>query len=575
MTIKTSIISGDEARQKMQAGAKKVKDPVASSLGPSGKNVAIAYRNEQGIYGRIIVHDGVTIARAIELEDENENFGAQIIKEAARKTVDKVGDGTTCATILSYAILEEINRLVVAGYDPMLLRKGVENAVKQMVSEIEKISIPVKTLEQKKQIATVSAQDPELGELVAKIVDEMGIDGLVLPESSSSPITTVEKQSGFQFDKGWAAPEFMTNPDRGEATVENAYILITDGFLNDLELIKPLLNDCAKNNRKLVIIASNFSLIATGNMVANKMNGVISSLLIEAPSFGANQKNILQDIAIFTRAKFFSQSTGFKIEDATIADLGRCEYVKSTKNDTIIAGGIASKEEMNMRIAEIKKQMEIEELEFDQDKMKERLARLTSGVAVIRVGGTTEVEMKERLERVKDSILATKAAVRGGIVPGGEVVYLVVRQKLDQKDIAQNVLYKALYQPFKTLLNNASMNDGAWYEKLMNSGKEGKKKWIFSRDSGLTAQDLKKFNPDDPDQMLLVNGDISEAVKIIGTPMKNGGVNVVKRKIVDMLNEGIIDPAFVPIEALKNAASAAILKATTGFIIIQKDIDKK
>ncbi len=261
-------------------------------------------------------------------------------------------------------------------------------------------------------------------------------------------------------------------------------------------------------------------------MIDNKFKGLIPSILIEAPSFGQNQKNVLQDIAIFTKGKFFSENTGLKLEDATIADLGRCEYIKSTKTESIIVGGIADKADIKMRIAEIKNLMESEVLEFDKDKMKERLARLTTGVAVIRVGGATQVEMQERMERVKDAVAATKAAVRKGIVAGGEVVFLVAREKLDQKDLAQAIIYRALYEPFKKLLNNAAMNDGEWYEKLRNS-------------------------------------------------KKNFGVNVIKRELVDMVAEGIIDPAEVPMSALKNAVSTAVIMASTGYIIIQKDIDKK
>jgi chaperonin GroEL len=261
-------------------------------------------------------------------------------------------------------------------------------------------------------------------------------------------------------------------------------------------------------------------------MIANKVSGAIPCLLIEAPSFGQNQKNILQDIAIFTKAKFFSEWTGYKYQDATIADLGRCEYIKSTKNETLIVGGSATKEDMSMRVAELRKSIEVEEVEFDREKLKERLARLTSGVTVIRVGGATEVEMKERMERVKDSIAATRAALRKGIVAGGEVIYLTAREKLDPNDIAQNVVYKALYEPFKKLLNNGAMNDGEWYERLKHS-------------------------------------------------KKNFGVDVVKQEIVDMIVSGIIDPCEVSVQALKNAVSTALSLASTGSIVIQKDIDKK
>lgn len=530
MTIKTQIKSGKEAREALKIGAKVMSDAVASTLGPSGRNAGIAYSNEHGIYGAIIMHDGVTVAKSIDLEDEFQNFGARFIKEAARKTVDLVGDGTTVSTLLAYSIFEEIDNLEAAGYDPMILQKGIEKAVEQMITEIEKIAIPVKTIEQKRQIATISAQDEDLGKMVADVIEDMGEDGLVVVEESTSPTTTVDKQAGFQIDKGWADPNFMTNPDRGEATIEKPYILVADGLINTLEPVEELLKNCSQNQRKLVIIAPQFGLGAAGAMIANKVNGAISCLLIEAPSFGQNQKNVMQDIAIFTKAKFFSEWTGYKLEDATIADLGRCDYIKSTKNDSIIVGGIADKEMMDLRVAEIKQAIKTAEetgdIDFDIAKLKERLARLTSGVSVIRVGGTTEVEMKGRLERVKDSVAATRAAVRKGIVPGGEVVYLLAREKLDQKDTAQNIIYKALYQPFKKLLNNAAMNDGEWYQKLKSS-------------------------------------------------KQNSGVNVVKREIVDMVTDGLIDPSLVPVEALRNASSTAIALASTGTIIIQKDIDKK
>lgn len=537
MTIKTFIQSGQEARESLRKGSSIVAKAVGSSLGPSGKNTGISYANEYGIFARISMHDGVTIARSIDLADEFVNFGAQVTKEASRKTVDAVGDGTTVATILSDAIFQEIEKLVAAGHDPMLLRRGIEKANIQLIEEIEKIAIPVKTLEQKEHIATISAQDEELGKMIAGVIDEMGEEGLVIAEESTSSITRVDKQSGMQFDKGWAAPEFMTNPDRGEATIENAYILLTDGYFNDLGVIEDLLNEVAAQKKKLVIIAPNFSLRVVGLLLDNRDKGKLTSLCIEAPGFGDNQKNIMQDIAIFTKGKYFSEATGLNLKDATIDDLGRADYVKSKRNDTIISGGLGSKEDVDMRIAEIKTAIETEDVEFDRTKMQERLARLTSGVAVVKVGGATEIEMKERLERVKDSIAATKAAVKKGIVPGGEIVYLVARERVksifdaakdltESEKVAFNILYKALYEPFKILLTNAAMNDGEWYEKLKSA-------------------------------------------------QKNFGINIVKQELCDMVSEGIIDPALVPIEALRNAVSTAIINSQTGTIIIQKDIDKK
>lgn len=525
MTIKSSILSTD-VQEKILNGAKTVSDIVSSTLGPAGLGVAIAYRNEHGIWGRIIMRDGVTVARAIDLEDEYENMGAQFIIQAARKQVDSTGDGTTVASLLSYSLLKEIKALKTAGYNPRMLQSGIEKAVEKMIAEIEKMAIPIKTLEQKKQIASISAQDEELGAMIAGVFDKMGEDGLVIPEESTDSITKVDEQVGFQIDKGWADPNFMTDPNRGEATIEAPYILIADGLINDLEPIESLLKDCFTNKRKLVFIAPQFGLQAAGAMIANKTTGAISCLLIEAPSFGQNQKNILQDIAIFTKATFFSEWTGKDYKDATVADLGRCEYIKSTKTESLIVGGSATKEEMDSRIAELKKSIEVEEVEFDREKLKERLARLTTGVSVIRVGGTTQVEMKERMERVKDSIAATRAALRHGIVPGGEVVYLTARKALDQKDISENVVYKALYEPFKKLLNNGSMNDGEWYEKL----KQAK---------------------------------------------ENEGVDVVKQEIVDMVATGIIDPCEVSTNALKNAVSTACSLSSCGCIIIQNDIDQK
>ncbi|HEX9059117.1 MAG TPA: chaperonin GroEL [Clostridia bacterium] len=525
MRIKTDIIQKEEAQDAIYKGAEIVSSAVGSTLGPSGKNVAIAYSNEYGIHMRIVVKDGVTVARSIDLDDEFANMGAQIIKEASWKTVQAVGDGTTVSSILSFALYKQIFKLSRAGYDPILLRKEVEKAVDKVIAEIDKIAIPVKTLEQKKQIANISANDEELGELIAKTIQDMGPNGLILVEESTFPVTKVEKTEGFQFDKGWAAPEFMTNPNRLEATVENPYILITDEYVNDLKQIEDLLNELAQKRKKLVFIASNFSLIVAGNMADNKNRGVLPSLLIEAPGMGQNQKNTLSDIAVLTGGTFFSQSTGRSLKDATLEDLGQAEYVKSTRTETLISGGKGQKEVVTSRIAEIEKMLDSEEQEFDKEKLKERLARFTSGIAVIKVGGATETEMKERLERVKDSVQATKAAVATGIVPGGEVIYLVIRETLSTKNIAENIVYQALFEPFRILLTNAGLDAGEWYEKLKSSP-------------------------------------------------KHAGVDVTKPAIVDMVKEGIIDPSEVSREALRNACSTAIANSSIGFIIIQKNTEK-
>ena len=495
-------------------GVNTLADAVTTTLGPRGKNVAIAHFTADGrVYERLVVHDGVTVAKSIDLEDEVENMGAQLLKQAAQKQVQDVGDGTTVAILLAQNLLKEINLLVAAGANPMELRTKVEEQVKKVVAEIMRLSTPVTTFDQKKYIATVSAEDEALGELVAKVIDEMGTDGLVMVEESKNTTTTVEKQEGMQIDKGFLNQLFMTNPDRNEAVLENPLILVTDRDLNSLVSIRDIIDNCFKNGHKLMIISPNIGMDALGALVENKMRGTLSSLAVQAPSFGNNQKGILGDIALFTGAKFITADAGLSLDNVKMEDLGTCEYVTATKSETLIAGGRGNSAEINKRIEGIKKQIEEETSDFDREKLKERLAKLTTGVAVIKVGGSTEVEMVERLERVKDAKEATKAAIIGGIVPGGEIIYLKAREVLDPSDL----LYKALSEPFRKLVENAGMNFG---------------------------QILERINP----------------TKGLGIDVKDG-------KIKDMVKEGIIDPTLVSVNALANASSVAIQIATTGAVV--------
>jgi chaperonin GroEL len=514
MITKTSVAFNPE--EKLLKGVETLANAVTTTLGPRGRNVAIAkFTGDGRVYERIVVHDGVTVAKSIDLEDELENMGAQLVKQASQKQVQDVGDGTTVAVLLAYQLLREINKRVAAGINPMALREEVESQVKSLIAEIQKLSTPVKDFEQKLYIATVSAEDPELGKMVAEVIEEMGINGLVMVEESKNNQTTVEHQEGMQLDKGWLNQYFVTNPDRMEAVLENPKVLVTDREINSLMVIKNIVEGCANSGDKLLIISPSVGVEALRALVANKMNGVLSCLAVQAPSFGNNQRGFLQDIAIFTGGKFISTEAGLSLEKATVEDLGSCESVSATKEATVLVGGNGQPQEVTNRIASLESQIESESSDFDREKLKERLAKLTSGVSVIRVGGATEVEMKERLERVKDAVAAVKAAVNGGIVAGGETIYLKARRVLKPTDI----LYAVVYEPFKLLVSNAGLDDGQLYEKLQSAGG------------------------------------------------KNLGVDVRTGELVDMISEGIIDPTLVSVNALLNASSVAIQIATTGAVV--------
>ena len=533
--IYSDIRFGKQAQDSLLEGVRTLEQAVGSTLGPLGRNVAIAHVNPYGdVYDRVVLHDGVRVAKSINLLDPFQNMGAQILKEAAQKQVQDVGDGTTVVTILGKSIFEEIYALSQGGVNPMLLRRGIEKATERLIEEIKTHAINVDGFEQMRQIATISSEDTELGELVATVINDMGKDGLVYAEESQKNETIVEKQEGMQIDKGYAHQNFVTNPQRMESIMENPLVLVTDKAVNQLQTLKHILEHCAQSSRSLVIFTPQIGMDALSAMIENKLRGVIYSCVIKAPSFGQNQKNTLEDIAIFTGAKYITEDAGHRFEDITPEDLGGAEYITATKNDSIIVGGKGKKDAVNERVETIKNAIEREESEFDREKMKERLARLTTGVAVIKVGGSTEIEMKERLERVKDAIAATQAALESGIVPGGETIYLKIRNTLtpspnaDKYEVmAYTLLQDALYKPFQKLLTNAGMNDGEWYEKLSNAK-----------------------NP-------------------------YYGVDVTKGRLVDMYKEGIVDPTLVSIQALKNATSVAIQLATTGTIVNQYVEEKK
>lgn len=517
--IKTNITSGREARQKLLSGVNKMANAVGSTLGPMGQNVAIERTTYNGdTYERIVLHDGVSVARSIDLTDNDENMGAQLLKEASQKQVDQVGDGTTVTMILAQALVQESMQLIESGVQPMSLRRGLEDGSKRLLKKLEELATPIKDKKDLEFISTISAEDPELGKLVSDTVNKLGKDGVVTVEASKSATTEVEHQEGMQLDRGWLNEYFITNPQRMEAKMEDAYILVTDKDITTLSEMGKFFESFVPQSKKLVIISPNIGGEALPLLIQNKLQGKLFPLCIQAPSFGEDQKNILQDIAVMTGATFFSNDAGYKFEQLTPAHLGFVQSITSTKDSTIIVSSAGNKDLLSERIQSITKAIQTESSEFNQERLKARLGKLTNGVAVIRVGGHTEIEMKERRERTLDAVAACRAALDKGIVPGGEIVYLTARKILDTSVLTDKILYDALYKPFQRLILNAGISEV---------------------DAALLLKDQ-------------------------GTAY---GIDVTTGKLVDMQKTGIVDPVLVSINALQNAVSVAIQTISTGYII--------
>src|SRR3990167_5233717 len=443
----TDIKFDSDASEKLLKGIKTLARAVGSTLGKKGRNVAI-----DRIGDHIVLHDRVEVAKAIHLKDKHEDLGAKIIKEAARKTVDSVGDGTTVTIILAEAIVNECMRIVSAGENPMTIRRSLEDARDKVLEYLDSIAKPIKTLEEKIQVATISAEDERLGELIAKTIDDMGVDGIVTVDESKSSETIVEKQVGMQFDKGYISPYFVTDAGKMEATVEEPYILIGDKNLSVGQHLTTFLEQFSPVSNKLVIIAPDVADTALQVLVVNKVRGIGSISAIKAPLFGEKQKSILQDMCVLTGATLISGDAGMSWQNTTLEMAGHADRITSTVDSTLIVGGKGSKELINERVESLKKALKKEQSPFEQEKLRERIAKLSNGVAIIRVGGDTEVEMKERKERVKDSVLATKAAIEEGIVPGGEIALLNARNVLeDDNRLGGKILSNALLAPFKKL----------------------------------------------------------------------------------------------------------------------------
>ncbi len=519
------IIYGDEARTKLKAGVDALARAVATTLGAKGRNVAI----DKSWGSPQVVHDGVTVAKEIELEDKFENMGAQIVKEASSKTNDIAGDGTTTATVLAQALVESGLRNISAGANPMILRRGLEKATQVVVEEIKKISKPISSKEEKTQIASNSAQSKEIGDLIAETMEKVGDNGVITVNEGKGFTIDLEYKEGMQFDKGYVSPYFVTNSERMEAVIEEPYILVTESKISSLQDMLPMLENFVRVSKNLVIIAEDLDGEAMATLVLNKLRGTFNVLAVKAPGFGDRRKAMLEDIAILTGATLISEDTGRKLDSVRVEDLGRADRVISDKDNTTIVGGKGSEDAIKSRVGQLQAQLENTTSEYDKEKLMERIAKLSGGVAEISVGAPTESEMKEKKLRVEDAVHATKAAVEEGIVPGGGIAFLRIRNALDNLKLEGDegtgvrILYEALEKPLRIIAQNAGADAGKVLAELTRAQTEEKN--------------------------------------------ENIGLNVVTMAYVDMLKDGIIDPAKVTRSALQNAVSAATMVLTTECLI--------
>ncbi len=518
----------ESARRSLKKGMDILAEAVKTTLGPKGRNVAL----DKKWGAPTVTHDGVTVAKEIKLKDPFENMGAQLLKEAATKTNDVAGDGTTTATVLAQAIINEGLRNVAAGANPMLLKRGIEKAAEAVVGEIKGMSMPVKGKEEIADIATISAADPEIGDLIAEVMDKVGKDGVITVEEGRGLRFETEYTEGMQFDRGYISPYFMTNPDRMEAILDEPYILITDKKISAIADILPVLEKILQSGKKeLLIIAEDVDGEALATMVVNKLRGTINVLAVKAPGFGDRRKAMLEDIAILTNGKVISEEIGRKLDATQVADLGSARRVVANKDETTIIEGKGSAEAIQARIKQIKAQIEETTSDYDREKLQERMAKLSGGVAVIKVGAATEVELKERKHRVEDALSATRAAVEEGIVPGGGVALINAIAGLDNLQLegdaatGANMLRRALEEPMRQIARNAGLDGSVVVQTVRERQKE--------------------------------------------TGNKNVGYDVMSGEYGDMVEMGIIDPAKVTRSAVENAASIAAMVLTTDALVTE------
>jgi chaperonin GroEL len=521
------LVFGEDARRRLKAGIDVVATAVATTLGPKGRNVAL----DRKFGSPTVTHDGVTVAKEIELEDPFENMGAQLLKEAATKTNDIAGDGTTTSTVLAHAIVTEGLKTLAAGANPMLLKHGIEAASKAVADAIKKSAIEITTKEDIANVATISAQDRQIGDLIADVMDKVGKDGVITVEESKGLEFEKEYVEGMQFDRGYISSYFITDTDHMEAVISEAYLLIYDKKISAAQDIVPVLEKMVQiGKRDLVIIAEDVDGEALATLVLNKLRGMLNVLAVKAPGFGDRRKAMLQDIATLTGAMVISDEMGKKLETTTLADLGRADKVVADKDDTTIISGKGDEKAIKGRIEQIRVEIDKTTSDYDREKLQERLAKMSGGVAIIRVGAATETELKEKKHRVEDALSATRAAVEEGIVPGGGVALINampvldgIKMKVDDEQIGVNIVRKALEVPMRKIAENAGKDGSVIIENVRQAQKRQKN--------------------------------------------KNIGFDVLRDEYIDMVKGGVIDPAKVTRGALENAASIAAMILTTEALI--------
>ena len=517
------LLFREDARKKLEKGVNTLADAVKITLGPKGRNVVI----EKSYGSPTITNDGVTIAREIELEDPFENLGAQLVKEVATKTNDIAGDGTTTGTVLAQAIVREGLKNVAAGANPIFVKRGIEKAVEVVVEEIKATARPVETRDAISQVASISAGDQQIGDLIADAMEKVGKDGVITVEESNTIGTTLDVVEGMQFDRGYVSHYMVTDTDRMEASLDDAYILITDRKISAIADILPVLEKTMKTGKPLLIIAEDVEAEALATLVLNKLRGTLQVVAVKAPGFGDRRKAMLEDIAVVTGGQVVSEEVGLKLENTTLEMLGQARQVIVTKEDTTIVDGRGSSDAIKARIQQIRAEIEESTSDYDIEKLQERLAKLSGGVAVIQVGAPTETELKEKKHRIEDALSATRAAVEEGIVAGGGTMLIDALGALDKLELQGDeatgvaIIRRALEEPVKMIANNAGVEGAIVVEKV-------------------------KSEP------------------------KGVGFDVLTEEYVDMVERGIIDPAMVTRSALQNAASIGAMILTTEVLIVDK-----
>ena len=519
---------GQESREKIQRGVNILADAVTVTLGPKGRNVVL----EKSFGAPTVTKDGVTVAKEIELEDKFENMGAQMVKEVASKTSDVAGDGTTTATVLARSIFNEGIKMVAAGHDPMSIKRGVDRAVEAIVAELKNLSKPTKDRREIAQVGTISANnDSTIGDIIAEAMEKVGKEGVITVEEAKGLETTLEVVEGMQFDRGYLSPYFVTDPERMEAKLEDAYLLINEKKISAMKDLLPILEAIAKTGKPFLMIAEDIEGEALATLVVNKIRGTLACCAVKAPGFGDRRKAMLEDIAILTGGKVIAEELGIKLENVTLQDLGRAKRIVIDKDNTTIIDGAGKKADIEARIKQIRAQIEETTSDYDREKLQERLAKLVGGVAVIRVGAATEIEMKEKKARVEDALHATRAAVEEGVVPGGGVALIRASSALDnlrlgdEEKTGVNIIRKSLEDPARWIAQNAGWEGSIVVDKIKNN--------------------------------------------------KGGfGFNAASEEFEDLMKAGIIDPTKVVRSALQNASSVAGLLLTTECMVAEKPDEK-